>query len=141
MSTSANDTADLLERYQQNVAVHSTFTPGDRKSLARTNAAADELRAIASAVGSLGVAAIEAFGGLLDHLDANIRLWAAFHSLEVMDAPDHMVRRAFAELEAHSGGESVSAFGTRLRLNELRQEPRFDRYRRPGGSGHESDVT
>ena len=69
----------------------------------------------------MGGAAIESFAGLLGERRHSIRNWAAFHILELMNAPTGVVDRAFAVLEELASGDGVEAFGTKISLNELRR--------------------
>ena len=83
------------------------------------NRAADELRHIASTIGQGGPAYVRAFSSLFEEHRNDVRIWAAFHALEVMQSPSDMVDRAFDILEERAKGDSLNALGTRMRLKEL----------------------
>jgi hypothetical protein len=87
----------------------------------RVNRAADEMRRVATDIGSRGPDAIRAFSRLLDEPRNDVQIWVAFHILEVMEAPLDVVDRAFQVLEKLSCDEGVVALGTKWRLNELRR--------------------
>jgi hypothetical protein len=86
------------------------------------NRAADELRRLASTIGSGGPDSIRSFSVLFDDTRNDVWIWAAFHALEVMQSPPDIVDRAFSILEERATGDSINALGTRIRLKELRAQ-------------------
>jgi len=86
------------------------------------NRAADELRRLASIIGSGGPNSIRSFSALLDETRNESVFWAAFHALEVMQSPPDVVDRAFRVLEERANSDSMNAVGTRMRLKELRAQ-------------------
>jgi hypothetical protein len=113
---------DLLGRYLLVAAEHAQLlsSGGGQQVTHAVNRAADELRRLASVIGSGGPDSIRSFSSLLDETRNDVRIWAAFHVLEVMPSPPDVVDRAFGVLEERANGDSVNALGTRWRLNELR---------------------
>ena len=89
---------------------------------ARANRAADEMRRLATEIAKEGAAAVQDFSRLLDDARNGVQEWAAFHILELMDAPPGVVDRAFEVLETRATGEGVNALGIRMRLKELRSQ-------------------
>jgi hypothetical protein len=95
---------------------------GSRSALRRGNQAADDLRRIATQIGTLGVDAVRLFAELLDDQRNGVAGWTAFHLLEVMSAPPDVVDRAFRVLESIATGDGLTALGTRMRLRDLRTQ-------------------
>jgi len=127
MASDEAETAELIRQYLLTAAEHYVSArqldlTGNRAVGRATNRYADQLRQIASTIGRKGPDAISAFGALLDEPRNKVQNWAAFHILEVMDAPSGLVDRAFAVLEDFATGKGVEAYGTRLRLRELREQ-------------------
>jgi hypothetical protein len=122
----SDDAEVLIRRYQLAAVEHylsarEVESSGRRAAVRVTNRHADELREIAATIGRMGSAAIESFAALLDERRHAVRNWAAFHILEVMNAPPDVVERAFAVLQEVASGDSINALGTRIRLDELRR--------------------
>jgi len=115
---------DLVGQYLLAAAEHWNAQAhlGSRSALRRGNQAADDLRRIATQVGTLGVDAIRRFAELLDDQRNGVAGWTAFHLLEVMSAPPDAVDRAFQVLESIATGDGLTALGTRMRLRELRMQ-------------------
>jgi hypothetical protein len=115
---------DLLGRYLLAAAEHAQLVSsgGGQPRTRAVNRAADELRRLASIIGSGGPDSIRSFSSLLDETRNDVRIWAAFHALEVMQSPPDVVDRAFCVLEERANGDGVNALGTRMRLNELRAQ-------------------
>ena len=113
---------DLIGQYLLAAAEHWSAQAhlGSRSALRRGNNAADELRRLATEIGSGGPEAIRAFCRLLDDPRDGVCGWAAFHTLEVMNAPPDVVDRAFEVLSVIAKGDGMTALGTRMRLQELR---------------------
>jgi len=113
---------DLIGQYLLAAAEHwaAQADLGFRSALRRGNKAADELRRLATEIGSCGPEAIRSFSRLLDDPRNGVSGWAAFHSLEVMNAPPDVVDHAFEVLNAIAKGDGLTALGTRMRLQELR---------------------
>jgi hypothetical protein len=116
---------ELIDRYLLAAAEHwqSLKALGhDASAVRRGNQAADDMRRIATDVGAAGATTMQAFGRLLDEPRNGVRAWAAFHVLEVMQAPPDLVDMAFDVLENIARGDGVQALGTRIRLRELRAQ-------------------
>jgi hypothetical protein len=116
---------ELIDRYLLAAAEHwqSLKALGhDASAVRRGNQAADDMRRIATDVGAAGATTMQAFGRLLDEPRNGVQAWAAFHVLEVMQAPPDLVDRAFDVLENIARGDGVQALGTRIRLRELRAQ-------------------
>jgi hypothetical protein len=73
------------------------------------------MRRLATEIGRAGSAAVQEFSRLLDDSRNGVQGWAAFHILELMDAPSDVVDRAFEVLERLAKGTGMHALGTRTR--------------------------
>jgi hypothetical protein len=116
---------ELINRYLLAAAEHweSFKAHGlDRSAVRRGNQAADDMRRLATEIGAAGSAAMQAFGRLLDEPRNGVQGWAAFHVLEVMQAPADLVDRALRVLEMIASSDGLHALGTRSRLKELRSQ-------------------
>jgi len=116
--------ADLLGRDLLAAAEHAQLVSsgGGQPGTRAVNRAADELRRLASIIGSGGPNSIRSFSALLDETRNESVFWAAFHALEVMQSPPDVVDRAFRVLEERANSDSMNAVGTRMRLKELRAQ-------------------
>jgi hypothetical protein len=80
------------------------------------------MRRLATEIATGDAAAVRDFSRLLDDARNGVQSWAAFHILELMDAPPDVVDRAFEVLETRAKGEGINALGIRMRLKELRSQ-------------------
>jgi hypothetical protein len=80
------------------------------------------MRRLAIEIATADAAAVRDFSRLLDDTRNGVQEWAAFHILELMDAPSDVVDRAFEVLETRAKGDGVKALGIRMRPKELRSQ-------------------
>jgi hypothetical protein len=115
---------DLIGAYRLAAAEHSQAQSRLERPgvVAQANRAADNMRRLATEIATAGSAAVRDFSRLLEDGQSGVQEWAAFHVLELMDAPSDVVDRAFEVLETRAKGEGVSALGIRMRLKELRSQ-------------------
>ena len=117
--------ADLIGRYLLAAAEYAAqwegrLVPAGTVGVRRANRAADDLRKTAQEIACAGESAIRTFGRLLDEPRNRVRIWAAYHVLDLMTAPPDVVTKAFAVLEDVASGDDLEAMGARSRLPELR---------------------
>lgn len=80
--------------------------------VARANRSADEMRRLATEIATAGAAAVRDFSRLLDDGRNGVQEWAAFHILELMDAPSDVVDQAFEVLETRAKGKASTHSGS-----------------------------
>jgi hypothetical protein len=112
---------ELIRRYLLAAAEHwqEQGRLESRDAVTRANRAADDMRRLADEIARADTAAVRAFGQLLDEPRNGVQTWAAFHVLELMNAPPDVVDHAFEVLETLAEGDGVDALATRMRLKAL----------------------
>jgi hypothetical protein len=115
---------ELIRRYLLAAADHwqEQYRLESRDAVSRANRAADDMRRLAGEIARADLAAVRAFSQLLDEPRNGVQIWAAFHILELMDAPPDVVDHAFEVLQTCANGNGADALGTRMRLKALRAQ-------------------
>jgi HEAT repeat protein len=114
-------TRDHLAEYRAQVVAHSAPLRGTDTWVAWVSTAADRLREIAVEEAAHDPAGLS-FVALLEDESSNVRTWAAHHLLELFDKRSLPVeQRALNIIEAAARGDSATALGERMWLEEWRR--------------------
>ena len=114
---------DLIQEYINNIHDMEMKLDdyADTNKVERTNMLADRNRKIAMIINNEQKELKSEFVKLLDSYEADIRLWAAHHIIEVMGFESHIIVRALMEIEYESEhhNDAIQRLGNKMWLKQF----------------------